>query len=91
MLIGKKWTLGLILIVLAVALVTSPVLAEEEEGPELDDIMEEMQEALELTEEQEPEVEKAMLAYMTNLNETQAKYEDQEEFSRRSSGRNMKR
>jgi hypothetical protein len=74
-----RWAFWFVALTTLVALCSVPVLADEEEGPELDDIMEEMQEALELTEEQQPEVEKAMLAYMTSLNETQAKYEEMEE------------
>lgn len=53
--------------------------AEETPGPDLDDIMEELQEELDLSEEQMPAVEKAVTKYVMDLNETQAKYEDQEE------------
>jgi len=78
--LAEKWARVLIVIAVMAAILAVPALADEEEaGPDLDDVMEELQEALELSEEQAPQVEKAMLAYMASINETQAKYEEMEE------------
>jgi hypothetical protein len=46
---------------------------------DLADVMAELTEALKLSDEQVVDVEKAMTAYLTNLDNAQAKYEDQEE------------
>ena len=62
-----------LLLILAV-----PALAQEPDT-HLDEIMEELTAALELSDEQVPEVEKHLTSYLVNLNESQAKYEDVEE------------
>jgi hypothetical protein len=62
-----------LLLILAV-----PALAQEPDT-DLDEIMEELTAALELSDEQVPEVEKHLTSYLVNLNESQAKYEDVEE------------
>ena len=55
-----------------------PALAQEPDT-DLGEIMEELTAALELSDEQVPEVEKHLTSYLVNLNESQAKYEDVEE------------
>jgi len=69
-------------IVLTVAVAVSGLLVSTSAfcgETDLADVVAELKEALELSDEQAVEVEKAMAAYMTNLDNAQAKYEDQEE------------
>jgi len=73
-----KWLRhGLVLIAL-IALPAAAVSAEKE-APEVDDILEGLTEALELTEEQQPQVEKALQEYMMGLHKATEESEEDEE------------
>ena len=77
MLIAKWMRYSLVLIAM-IALPAAVVLAEKE-GPEVDDIVASLTEALELTEDQQGQVETALQEYMTGLHKATEESEEGEE------------